>query len=123
MKTPEQSVDSIAKWNNLGMRQAVIDMIKERDKEHIDYNEERDSLIKKLSDRCAILESMRTIFSKLLEVTSLDNLDKSQLRKFWVEIQHAEPFDEKDNPNELIYIGRRREDLDNVGEVFQVTEF
>ena len=43
-------------------------------------------------------------------------------RKFWVEIQHAEPFDEKDNPNEIIYIQRRRKDLDNVGEVFSVTE-
>ena len=39
--------------------------------------------------------------------------------EFWVEIQHWEPFDEK-NLNEHIFIQRNREDLDNVGEVFKV---
>jgi len=70
-------------------------------------------MLKKLKD------SLKSVLSKNNRV--IEHIKKPQ-RKFWVEIQHMEPFDEKDNPNEAIFIQRRREDLDNVGEVFEVIE-
>lgn len=47
---------------------------------------------------------------------------KKSPRKFWVEIQNIPAETEPPEFTEAIYIQRNREDLDNLGEVFQVTE-
>jgi len=79
---------------------------------------------KKIEEEVAnfVLAELTELKTKLLDVTAIENGKKYKPRQFWVEIQHMESFDEKDNPNEAIYIQRNREDLDNVGEVFRVTE-